>query len=332
MALAFAAAPATAARSDFTDLWWNPAEPGWGVNLVQAQTFMFATFFVYGPGNQPVWYTGEMTRDATGAYAGPLYVTTGTAFGAPANPAHKSARQVGDVTFTPSAATMGTLGYTVDGIVVSKLVQRQTLQTIPLGDSFIGGMVSQWSGCTDPTANTSIRRNLNLRVKQVAADKQARTRLRPQRHRVQADRHLRAAGPALHDAGRHVLLLQRTEQQGRRERTARDRHGHRRSLDAPRWAAAAPNRSPSAPCWRCDVGPFEDRGGVDAGWSRPRRHLASAWISAAARSPDSIAPWIHACCSDACSPAKWMRPSGAMMCSYSSVCWLGSNSANAPPA
>lgn len=172
VALACAATPATAARSDFTDLWWNPAEPGWGVNLVQAQTFLFATFFVYGPGNQPVWYTGEMTRDANGAYAGPLYVTTGTPLGAPANPAHKSARQVGNVTFTPSAATMGTLAYTVDGIVVSKLVQRQTLQTIPLGDTFIGGLVSQWSGCTDPTANTSIRRNVNLRVKQVAADKQ----------------------------------------------------------------------------------------------------------------------------------------------------------------
>ena len=171
MALALVATPVAAARTDFTDLWWNPAEPGWGVNLVQAQTFLFATFFVYGPGNQPVWYTGEMSRNAAGAYAGPLYVTTGTAFNAPANPAHKSARQVGDVTFTPSAATTGTLSYTVDGVVVTKLVQRQTLQTIPLGDSFIGGLVSQWSGCTDPNVNSSVRRHMNLRVTQVAADR-----------------------------------------------------------------------------------------------------------------------------------------------------------------
>ena len=39
------------------------------------------------------------------------------------------------------------------------------------------------------------------------------------------------------------------------------------------------------------------------------------WISAAARTPDSMAPWIHACASDACSPAKWMRPSGATIAS-----------------
>jgi hypothetical protein len=171
MALALATMPASAARTDFTDLWWNPAEPGWGVNLVQAQTFLFATFFVYGPGNQPVWYTGEMTRDAAGAYAGPLYVTTGTPYNAPENPAHKSARQVGSVTFTPSAATAGSLAYTVDGTVITKMVQRQTLQTIPLGDTFIGGLVSQWSGCTDPSVNSNLRRHINLRVTQVAADR-----------------------------------------------------------------------------------------------------------------------------------------------------------------
>jgi hypothetical protein len=170
VALALVATPATAARTDFTDLWWNPAEPGWGVNLVQAQTFLFATFFVYGPDNHPVWYTGEMKREATGAFAGPLYVTTGTPFGAPANPAHKSARQVGTVTFTPSAATAGTLAYNVDGILVTKAVQRQTLQTIPLGESFVGGLVSQWSGCADPTVNSSLRRHIDLRVTQMAAD------------------------------------------------------------------------------------------------------------------------------------------------------------------
>jgi putative oxidoreductase len=42
---------------------------------------------------------------------------------------------------------------------------------------------------------------------------------------------------------------------------------------------------------------------------------ARSWISAAARMPDSIAPWIHAWARDACSPAKWMRPSGAQIAS-----------------
>ena len=32
--------------ADYTDLWWNPAEGGWGVNLVQSDNFMFVTFFI----------------------------------------------------------------------------------------------------------------------------------------------------------------------------------------------------------------------------------------------------------------------------------------------
>lgn len=163
-------APLAAARADYTDLWWSPAEPGWGLTFIQAQSFLYATFFVHGPGNQPVWYTGEMARDAVGAFAGPLYVTTGSAFNAPPNPAHKSVRQVGTVTFAPIAATVGTLAYSVDGVVVTKLVQRQTLRTIPLGDTFLGGLVAQTSGCTDPRADANVRRNVSLRVVQAAAD------------------------------------------------------------------------------------------------------------------------------------------------------------------
>ena len=79
-------APQASARTDYTDLWWNPVEAGWGLNLVQAQNFLFATFFVYGPGNQPLWYTGEMTRDASGAYVGPLFATTGTYFASSPQP------------------------------------------------------------------------------------------------------------------------------------------------------------------------------------------------------------------------------------------------------
>ena len=71
------------------------------------------------------------------------------------------------------------------------------------------------------------------------------------------------------------------------------------------------------------------RGTADAA-RRRRQAVARSWISAAARSPDSIAPWIHACASDACSPAKCTRPSGAITCSCSSDCCPGSKRAKAP--
>ncbi len=50
-----------AAYIDWTDIWWATPEVGWGVNFVQSDQFIFATFFVHGPNLQPDWYTGQMT-------------------------------------------------------------------------------------------------------------------------------------------------------------------------------------------------------------------------------------------------------------------------------
>ena len=72
-----------AAAVDYTDIWFLPSEGGWGVNLVQSNQFIFATFFIYGPNNQPTWYTAQLTRQTNGTWTGPVYATTGTYFGNP---------------------------------------------------------------------------------------------------------------------------------------------------------------------------------------------------------------------------------------------------------
>src|ERR1700740_3776554 len=88
IALAIACTLAPPARAeDYTDIWWaGQAEAGWGVNLVQSQDFIFATFFVQGPApaTAPVWYTGNLTRSGN-VFTGPLYQTTATGIGAPWN-------------------------------------------------------------------------------------------------------------------------------------------------------------------------------------------------------------------------------------------------------
>ncbi len=38
--------PKTAVTTDVSDLWWNPSESGWGMQLVQEGNFVFATVFV----------------------------------------------------------------------------------------------------------------------------------------------------------------------------------------------------------------------------------------------------------------------------------------------
>jgi hypothetical protein len=34
---------------DQSDLWWNPAESGWGIQFVHTGSAIFATMYVYGP-------------------------------------------------------------------------------------------------------------------------------------------------------------------------------------------------------------------------------------------------------------------------------------------
>ncbi len=167
-ALALACTITPAVAVDWTDLLWNPQESGWGVNFVQADNFIFATFFVYGLALQPTWYTGEMTIDANGIWSGPLYATTGAYFGGPWIPGQRTTTRVGTVTFTPNSVTGGTLTYNVDGVVVTKQVTRQTLKTIALGGQYFGGFVVDIYNCTNPLNNQTVRFYGELKATQTA--------------------------------------------------------------------------------------------------------------------------------------------------------------------
>ncbi len=146
-----------AAAVDFTDLWWNPAESGWGVTFTQADDFLFATFFIHGPSLEPVWYTGELTRAADGVWSGPLYFTVGSYFGVPWNPAQTASSQVGTVTFTPASDLNGTLTYNVGAVNVIKTITRQTLKTIAIGGNYLGGIVTDVYNCGNPLLNQTVR-------------------------------------------------------------------------------------------------------------------------------------------------------------------------------
>ena len=163
------AAPARAV--DYTDIWFAPAESGWGVNIVQADNFLFLTFFIYGPDNRPTWYTGQLTWDGA-KYSGGLYVTQGTYWALPWNPAeHPAALQVGTASFTPSSlnAYQGTLIYSVNGVgAVTKAIERQTLTTIALGGTYTGGQVGGYTNCTSSASNGAYTDTFTLTAAQTA--------------------------------------------------------------------------------------------------------------------------------------------------------------------
>ena len=128
--LLFAAATALPARAqDHTDMWWNPAESGWGVNVVQAGNNLWLTFFVYGADQRPTWYSAYLAWDGA-RYSGSLYATQGSYFAGPWNPGeHPEATVAGTASFQPSSinAYEATLVYTVNGVgTVVKAIERST--------------------------------------------------------------------------------------------------------------------------------------------------------------------------------------------------------------
>jgi hypothetical protein len=149
------AAPASATSTfsnDITDLWWNPNESGWGINIIQQSNVLFATLFVYDLTGRAHWYVAS---DMTGAsvptdrpyvFAGRLYETTGPAISAASfNPAAVTVRDVGPIQFEFMPPSSGTLAYTVDGTSVTKTVTRQTWRSNDLSGTFAGAQVLQKS-------------------------------------------------------------------------------------------------------------------------------------------------------------------------------------------
>jgi hypothetical protein len=92
----------TANGPDVGDLWWNPAESGWGMQRVQNNNTLFATIFVYDQQGFPFWYTATLfatainPRNGAPSFAGDLYETRDPFFGAiPFNPAQVQVGKVG---------------------------------------------------------------------------------------------------------------------------------------------------------------------------------------------------------------------------------------------
>jgi len=118
--------------ANYTDLWWNAAESGWGMNLNQQGETIFATVFTYAADRRNTWLVASaLARQPNGSFAGALYRATGPAFNAQPWGAY-ALTQVGTLSITFSGPDSGTLVYTVNGLTVSKVVTRQRFGTAPI--------------------------------------------------------------------------------------------------------------------------------------------------------------------------------------------------------
>jgi hypothetical protein len=144
----------TSFSTDQSDLWYIPAEAGWGIQFVQRGSVIFATMFVYDQFNIPIWYVATMSSVGNFAWSGDLLLTSGPWFGTvPFNTNAVTFRKVGTMRWTASTVTAGTLTYSVDGVQVAKNLVRQLLVLDDYSGHYGGGVHGETTGCFNSAFN-----------------------------------------------------------------------------------------------------------------------------------------------------------------------------------
>src|SRR3954471_14871617 len=67
---------------NYSDIWFNPAESGWGLTIADHESNLFAVWFTYRQDGKPTWYVipgGTFTSDRR-HFQGDIYATTGPAY------------------------------------------------------------------------------------------------------------------------------------------------------------------------------------------------------------------------------------------------------------
>jgi len=152
--VAFAmSAHASTYSSEISDLWYAPGEGGWGVNIVLQNSTAFATFYVYDTSRNPQWFTAVLDAPGTLTWSGTLFADRGPWFGGFYDSATVTERQAGIATFTLNDLSHATLTYTIDGVTVSKSLERLTFKNEDLTGTFAGGYSIRASSCTPSSIN-----------------------------------------------------------------------------------------------------------------------------------------------------------------------------------
>ena len=112
---------------DYTDVWWNPSESGWGIAITHQFGVMFLTWYVYDSAGKPGWYVASncnVTASGNGCTGTP-YRTTGPALGATFDSSRVQAVAVGTVSLDFPGPDHGTLSFTVNGVSSARSITRQ---------------------------------------------------------------------------------------------------------------------------------------------------------------------------------------------------------------
>lgn len=160
LAALLAAATLPALAGQYSDLWWNPQESGWGLNVVQQGETAFVTLYVYGPDGRPTWYVASDAQIYAYAgvhpqFRGTLYRTEGPWHGGPYDPSKVRATAVGQLWLEVTARDRMRVHYHAEGTSAVKDVVRQSFAAEPVAAWYASQFVLRVSRPGGPPIGTS---------------------------------------------------------------------------------------------------------------------------------------------------------------------------------
>ena len=117
-----------AGATNYSDLWWNSSESGWGLTVSHQGDVIFILWYTYGEGGRDQWISGTPLRlQPDGSFSGPMQrPDMGTAVadidGSPATTF--PVPEIGMASLSFSDGENGTFNYTVGDVTQSKAIER----------------------------------------------------------------------------------------------------------------------------------------------------------------------------------------------------------------
>lgn len=116
---------------NYSDIWYNPDESGWGLTIADHETQIFVVWYTYRQDGSPTWFTipGGTFSQGRRFFSGDVYSTIGPAFGQPFDPSRVTATKQGTASFdfAPEGIAQGValFTYSLGGVTQTKRIQRQ---------------------------------------------------------------------------------------------------------------------------------------------------------------------------------------------------------------
>jgi len=154
-----ATARATTYSINYTDLWWDPQDPGWAVSITHEASVMFAVLAIQDEHGYPTWYSATLlltgyTSAGEMTWEGELYLTQKPLSAFWVAP---TSRKVGSVTFVSGSTYSAEIVYSLDtvpgGFSAVRFLRKQTLAMENISGRYVGAIAHVLDACDNPQQN-----------------------------------------------------------------------------------------------------------------------------------------------------------------------------------